>query len=157
MLLISYWILKIVLIFLSWTFLLYWIHRFTHKISIINKYHQDHHIYINQNNGTSWHWSNFFLYNDTIKSTIDLWITEVIPTLIISVITGYWWLFVFYYLWAALLQEVLEHNSNFDRYPFTSGRWHLMHHKIQYKNFGLFIPLWDKLFRTEILPNNIKS
>lgn len=147
-------ILIIIAIFLFWTFLLYWIHRIGHKIPFINKYHQDHHRYINIHKGTTWKWNNLFLYNDTWKSTADLWITEVIPTIILSAITGYWWLFICYYLWAALLQEILEHNPKFDIYPFmTSGKWHLMHHKKSRKNFGLFIPLWDKLFKTELLHN----
>lgn len=150
---IIYWLLTIIITFLFWTFILYWVHRLAHKISIINIYHQDHHNYITQY-GTSWHWNNLFLYNETFKSTIDLWITEVIPTLIISAITGYWWLFVCYYFWVALCQELIEHNPNFDMYPFiTSGKWHLLHHKRQKKNFGLFIPLWDKLFKTDLLPN----
>lgn len=143
---------NVMLTFLSWTFLLYWIHRIIHRIPMVNKFHQDHHIYINRHGGTRWHWNNIFLYNDTWKSTADLWISEVIPTLVFSYVTGCWWLSIFYYLWAALLQEMLEHNPNFDMYPFiTSGRWHLVHHKKQRKNFGLFIPLWDKLFKTELI------
>ena len=140
---------NVMLTFLSWTFLLYWIHRIIHRIPMVNKFHQDHHIYINRHGGTRWHWNNIFLYNDTWKSTADLWISEVIPTLVFSYVTGCWWLSIFYYLWAALLQEMLEHNPNFDMYPFiTSG---LVHHKKQRKNFGLFIPLWDKLFKTELI------
>jgi sterol desaturase/sphingolipid hydroxylase (fatty acid hydroxylase superfamily) len=138
-----------VLVFLTWTFVLYWIHRVGHKIPFVNRFHQDHHLYINRKGGTTWHWNNLFLYNDTWMSTIDLWITEVIPTIIFSAITGYWWVFVFYYLWAALLQEIIEHNPKFDWYPFlTSGKWHLVHHRNQRRNFGLFVPLWDILFGT---------
>lgn len=136
-------------IFLMWTFYLYWIHRIGHRISFVNKFHQDHHSYIIKNNGTKWHWNNLFLFNDTWKSTIDLWITEVIPTVIFSAVTGHWWVLIFYYFWAAFIQEVIEHNSKFSMYPFlTSGKCHLVHHKNQRRNFGLFIPLWDKLFGT---------
>lgn len=144
--------LTIIVVFLSWTLILYWIHRIAHKIPFMNRYHQDHHSYINRHGETTWRWNNLFLYNDTWKSTIDLWLTEVIPTIIFSAITGCWWLIISYYLWAALLQEVLEHNPKFDRYPFmTSGKWHLIHHKRPRKNYGLFIPLWDKIFKTELL------
>ena len=137
------------LVFLLWTFCLYWIHRLAHRVPFANKFHQDHHLYINRNGGTKWHWNNLFLYNDTWKSTVDLWITEVIPTLIFSAVTGHWWVSIFYYFWAALLQEVIEHNPKFDWYPLlTSGKWHLVHHRHQRKNYGLFIPLWDKLFNT---------
>jgi sterol desaturase/sphingolipid hydroxylase (fatty acid hydroxylase superfamily) len=80
---------------------------------------------------------------------LDLWITEVIPTVIFSWITGHWWLSVFYYLWAALIQEVVEHNPKFDVFPLlTSGRWHLVHHKDSTRNYGLFLPIWDIMFGT---------
>jgi Delta7-sterol 5-desaturase len=137
-----------VAIFLIWTFLLYWVHRAAHKAPLIKHLHRDHHKYINTHS-TSWHWNNLFLFNDTWKSTADLWVTEVIPTLIFSYITGAWWISVFYYLWAALLQERIEHNSEFSIYPLlTSGKWHLIHHRNTKLNFGLFFPVWDMLFGT---------
>jgi sterol desaturase/sphingolipid hydroxylase (fatty acid hydroxylase superfamily) len=138
-----------ILAFLTWTFCLYWIHRAGHKTPVVKTAHHDHHKFININGKTTWHWNNLFLFNDNWTSTADLWITEVIPTLIFSYITGHWWLSVFYYLWAALIQEVIEHNPNFNLYPFlTSGKWHLIHHRDSTKNYGLFIPLWDKMFGT---------
>jgi hypothetical protein len=138
-----------VAIFLIWTFMLYWVHRAAHKAPLIKHLHRDHHKYINTHS-TSWHWNNLFLFNDTWKSTADLWITEVIPTLIFSYITGAWWISVFYYLWAALLQERIEHNSEFSIYPLlTSGKWHLIHHRNTKLNFGLFFPVWDMLFGTQ--------
>jgi sterol desaturase/sphingolipid hydroxylase (fatty acid hydroxylase superfamily) len=82
-------------------------------------------------------------------STLDLWITEVIPTLVFSLITGQWWISVFYYVWAAFVQEIIEHNPKVDLYPFlTSGKWHLIHHHNTSVNYGLFIPTWDILFGT---------
>jgi sterol desaturase/sphingolipid hydroxylase (fatty acid hydroxylase superfamily) len=135
--------------FLAWTFYLYWIHRVCHKVPFVKTAHQDHHKFINLHGKTSWHWNNLLLFNDTWTSTIDLWITEVMPTLLFSYITGHWWLSVFYYLWAALIQEVVEHNPKFNLYPvLTSGKWHLVHHRDSTKNFGLFIPVWDILFGT---------
>lgn len=90
-----------------------------------------------------------FLFNDTWMSTLDLWITEVIPTLIFSLVTGYWWISVFYYLWAAFVQEIIEHNPKFDVFPLlTSGRWHLIHHHNTSVNYGLFTPVWDIAFGT---------
>lgn len=136
-------------IFLSWTFVLYWIHRIGHDIPFVSSFHDDHHQYINENGKAYWHWNNLLLYNDTWKSTIDLWITEVIPTVIFSAITGQWWVFVFYYLWAALIQEAIEHKPDFNWYPFlTSGKWHLEHHADMRINFGLFFPIWDIMFKT---------
>lgn len=135
--------------FFTWTLFLYWIHRIGHKTPIVKTAHHDHHKFINIHGKTNWHWNNLFLFNDTWTSTADLWITEVIPTLIFSWITGHWWLSVFYYLWAALIQEMVEHNPKFSLYPFlTSGKWHLVHHRSPDKNFGLFTPVWDIVFKS---------
>lgn len=112
--------------------------------------HRDHHTVINKSKGkTCWHWNNLLLFNDTWKSTVDLWITEVIPTIIFSYVIGQVWPIILYYFWAAFLQEKLEHNIQLDVYPCTSGKWHMVHHTNPTKNFGLFIPIWDIIFRTE--------
>lgn len=144
---------EIVFYFLSWTLLLYWIHRISHQVSVIKKYHIDHHQFIltqlkNNNEPTKWHWNNLFLFNDNWKSTIDLWLTEVIPTFIFSLITGQWWIILFYYFWAAFVQEIIEHNPNVDMPILTSGKWHLLHHTKGIKNYGLFVPIWDIIFKT---------
>lgn len=147
-------ILEYFVIFLAWTLCLYVIHRAIHAhgrkyFPLAFKAHADHHRYINVNHGTSWHWNNLLLFNDTWLSTLDLWITEVIPTIIFSWITGHWWIAIFYYFWAALLQEQIEHNPKFDFYPFiTSGKWHLVHHYNVSANFGLFFPIWDIIFKS---------
>jgi hypothetical protein len=140
------------LTFLTWTLYLYLIHRVLHDFGdkifpFAYAAHLDHHKYINKHKGTSWHWNNLFLFNDTWLSTADLWITEVVPTLLFSCITGQWWISIFYYFWAALIQEVVEHNPKFDIYPWlTSGKWHLEHHWNTKVNYGLFIPVWDIVF-----------
>lgn len=147
-----------IILFLLWTLFLYLVHRVIHKIPYLKRIHWDHHRYILQKfksqsslkNPTNWHWNNLFLYNDTTLSTIDLWVTEVIPTLIFCYITNHWWIFLFYYVWTAFIQERIEHNPKIDLYPFTSGKWHLTHHKNFNKNYGLFHPLWDKIFDTEL-------
>jgi sterol desaturase/sphingolipid hydroxylase (fatty acid hydroxylase superfamily) len=136
----------IIVYFFSWTLLLYWIHRFAHVIPVIREIHLDHHRFI-LNNDTRWHWSNLFLFNDTWKSTLDLWLSEVIPTLLFSLVTGQWWISIFYYVWAAFVQETIEHNKNFNIPILTSGKWHMIHHRSE-KNYGLFTALWDKVFRT---------
>jgi sterol desaturase/sphingolipid hydroxylase (fatty acid hydroxylase superfamily) len=138
--------LKYILIFLLWTLIIYWAHRLAHILPYIRDIHYDHHKYVN-NNFVDWHWSNLFLFNDTWKSTLDLWITEVIPTIVLSYFFG-WWLFVAYYLWAAFIQEIIEHNENFNYYPFTSGKWHMIHHKNGSYNYGIFIPVWEIIFKT---------
>ena len=134
-----------IVIFLLWTFCLYWIHRLVHAIPVIRNVHFDHHKFINLNGKANWDWNNLLLFNDTWISTIDLWITEIIPTILFSWITGHWWVTIFYYVWAAFIQEKIEHNPSVNLYPFlTSGNWHLSHHKNPKNNFGLFIPIWDK-------------
>lgn len=139
--------------FSLWLLLLYSIHRLAHLFFKINTPHKDHHFYADDYTGNNWNWSNLFLYNDTFLSTIDLWITEVIPTVVFSYITGQWWVLGFYYLWAAFLQEIIEHNSKVDLYPFlTSGKWHLVHHRDYRYNYGLFTPLFDILFGTNKKP-----
>jgi len=120
-----------------------------HAIPWLGIFHDDHHNFISTNK-TSWSWNNFLLFTDTWLSTLDLWITEVIPTLVFAWLSTNWWLLIFYYLWAAFLQETIEHNDNIDLYPLTSGKWHLIHHKIPSKNFGLFLPIWDKIFQSEL-------
>jgi lathosterol oxidase len=136
----------ILVYFFTWTLLLYWIHRIAHVIPVLRDIHLDHHRFV-LNNDTSWHWSNLFLFNDTWISTLDLWLSEVIPTLLFSLVTGQWWISVFYYVWAAFIQETIEHNKNFNIPILTSGKWHMIHHRSE-QNYGLFTALWDKVFRT---------
>ena len=141
-------IFNIIFYFFVWTFMLYWIHRAAHITPIVKLYHFNHHKVIDTNT-IKWNWNNLLLYNDTMESTIDLWLTEVIPTCILSYLTGQWWLIIFYYLWASLIQERIEHNKNFDIPILTSGKWHLTHHNSGNYNFGIFTPMWDKIFKTE--------
>jgi sterol desaturase/sphingolipid hydroxylase (fatty acid hydroxylase superfamily) len=126
--------------------MLYWIHRVSHSLPIVHSIHMHHHRFILQHN-TKWHWSNLFLFNDDWTSTIDLWLTEVIPTILFSLVTGQWWILLFYYVWAAFIQETIEHNDNFNIPILTSGKWHLIHHHSTF-NYGLFTPVWDIIFRT---------
>lgn len=134
--------------FLLWTFFIYWIHRLCHEIPFFSRLHAYHHAYVRKNEIT-WHWSNVFLFNDDWPSTVDYWITEVIPTIIFSWITGQWWIAICFYIYAATIQERLEHNKNFSLYPFyTSGRWHYLHHTEKRCNYGIGTPFWDWVFRT---------
>lgn len=134
--------------FMWWTFMLYWIHRGVHQVPVLRDIHMDHHKVVNRG-VTGWHWSNLFLFNDTWKSTLDLWITEVVPTLLFCWLLDAWWLACFYYVWAAFIQEAIEHNPKVDLLWLTSGRWHLVHHRRARFNFGVFIPVWDILFATD--------
>jgi sterol desaturase/sphingolipid hydroxylase (fatty acid hydroxylase superfamily) len=134
--------------FFLWTFILYWIHRLTHEIQGAIRLHRHHHDYVRKHIIT-WHWSNLFLYNDNWLSTFDLWVTEVVPTIIFSWITGQWWISIVFYLYAALIQERLEHNSKFNMYPiYVAGKWHMLHHTSYRCNYGIITPFWDWVFKT---------
>ncbi len=134
-------------LFFLWTLLLYVLHRVVHRFGFLGRYHMHHHRVVNQSAPVGWHWSNLFLWNDDLKSTVDLWTSEVIPTLLFSAMTGAWWISVWYYVWASLIQERIEHNEKVNVPVLTSGAWHLIHHKSAH-NYGLFTPLWDVVFRT---------
>lgn len=138
---------EIIVVFLCWTLMLYLIHRLVH-IPYLYGLHKHHHEFISKN-GTSWQWSNLFLFTDDMKSTLDMWVMEIIPTILFCIVFGNWWLLGFYYVWAAFLQDTIEH-SNLNWYPLTSGAWHLKHHENPKMNFGMFHPLWDKVFKTEL-------
>jgi len=138
-----------ILYFVGWTFMLYWVHRIIHVLPVLRDIHLQHHVYINKHNASRWHWNNLFLFNDTWICTLDVWLTDVIPTLIFSAVTGAWWIFVFYYFWAALVQEKIEHNPRVNLYPIIgSGSWHLVHHRSSRNNYGLFVIFWDIVFGT---------
>jgi len=110
----------------------------------------DHHRQVTQATIQGLNWKNIFLFFDTWNSTVDQWLTEVIPTIIISLVLQQWWLLAFYYVWAAFIQEAVEHNDKINLYPFiTSGRWHLIHHDTPNKNYGVFFPIWDIIFKTK--------
>ena len=144
-------ILEYVLVFLLWNMMIYWMHRIIHMVHIpyVTDFHWDHHRVITLEQHLGLHWSNLFLFNDTWKSTADLWCSEIIPTLMFCYFTGHWWVFIFYYLWAAFIQEGIEHNKDFDLYPLsTSGKWHLVHHSNSSYNYGIFLPIWDMMFGT---------
>jgi len=136
--------------FLLWTFVVYWCHRSAHMIPFMRKFHMDHHRQVTQATIQGLNWKNIFLFFDTWNSTVDQWLTEVIPTIIIAVVLQQWWLLAFYYVWAAFIQEAVEHNDKINLYPFiTSGRWHLIHHDTPTKNYGVFFPIWDIIFKTK--------
>lgn len=132
-----------------WTFMIYWLHRIAHKrVFLLTKYHMEHHRFILKND-PKWHWSNIFLYQDNLESTIDVWLSEVIPTIIFCLVFNQWWILLLFYIWSAFIQESIEHNRKFNVFPFsTSGKWHLIHHLEGPYNFGIFHPLWDILFKT---------
>jgi sterol desaturase/sphingolipid hydroxylase (fatty acid hydroxylase superfamily) len=143
-------ILEIIFYFLAWTLLIYWMHRLAHQyqIPLLSRFHREHHKFV-ANNKITWKFNNIFLFNDNWSSTVDFWLTEVIPTAIFVLITEQYWLGIIFYFYAAFIQEWVEHNENFSGYPlYTSGKWHLLHHTKYPCNFGILTPLWDFVFGT---------
>ena len=142
-------IIEYILHFMLWTLLLYIMHILAHQIPFLWYYHRDHHTQVATGNVGVWKWTNFFLYIDTWKTTVDQWLTEVIPTFVFSFITGAWWIFIGYWIWSATFQEIVEHNTNVDIYPIEiSGKWHMVHHTYPDKNYGIIHPIWDLIFGT---------
>lgn len=133
--------------FLLWTYVLYVMHVLVHAVPYLRGFHMNHHKVVNAGL-VGWRWNNLLLFNDTWRSTIDLWVTEVVPTLLFSWLTGEWWLCVFYWVWAAFIQESIEHHQELDLPVLTSGKWHMMHHRKSTINYGVFVPLWDILHGT---------
>lgn len=136
------------LYFLLWTMVIYWSHRMAHVIPHLKKIHFAHHKHITNSKSPKWHWSNLFFFQDNVMSSFDVILFELVPTILFCMITGEWWILVFYYMWSAFIQENIEHNPNFNIYPLlTSGKWHLLHHKSNC-NYGLLVPFWDIFFGT---------
>ena len=137
---------------ITWSFVLYVCHRLGHSVSFLWYYHKDHHIQVSSLTNKGYHWSNYFLFFDTWKSTLDQWLIEIIPTILLSLLFKDFTLCILYYIWAVFIQERIEHNSNFNIYPIlTSGKWHLEHHGDYSKNYGVFTPIWDIFFQTHVV------
>lgn len=144
-------LLKLITQFMVWTAVVYFMHRVVHLYpKTIGVFHLSHHRYVNKNyNDLGWHWSNLFLYNDNWSSTIDLWITEVIPLIVLCFMFNDYTLLFLYWVWASFIQERIEHLHDLNLYPFlTSGKWHMKHHSESKYNYGVFLPIWDVLLRT---------
>lgn len=145
-------VVKGIALYMAWTCLLYWMHRLAHVLPGLQWFHEDHHrvVFQHQYEGQAMQWSpmNFLLWNDTGKSTVDLWFTEVLPTLLFCWVFHCWWILAGYYVWAAIFQESNEHDPNVHWPGYMHGRPHLEHHEDPTVNYGFSTPLWDRLFHT---------
>lgn len=139
----------VLLIIFLYTLILYVMHIFAHRCPFFWYFHDDHHKQVINGTIEGFNWKNIFLIFDNWKSTIDQWLIEVIPTVILSIYFEAFWLLTFYYIWAAFIQESVRHNKNFNLMPFlTSGEYHLKHHYSGTKNYGVFVWFWDWVFGT---------
>jgi len=140
-------ILTYIAIFLAWVLVLYCAHRICHVIPFLKKIHLYHHDFINTSQ-PQWDWKNIFLWTNDFGETMDLWVTEGIPTLAFCTVTGHWWIFVWWWIWAGLIEQFIEHNPKFDVPFLSAGKHHLQHHKYYNVNYSTFFPLWDWVLGT---------
>ena len=140
--------LRAIAFFILWSLSVYLMHRLVHGVRGLGRWHARHHAVVAAGR-QGWHWNNLLLFNDDWPSTADLWMTEIAPALGCAWLTQAYWPLLAYYLYAALLQERLEHNPRFSLYPWlTAGAWHVAHHRDPRVNFGFLTPAWDILFGT---------
>jgi|Laugresbdmm110sd_1035091.scaffolds.fasta_scaffold132998_2 sterol desaturase/sphingolipid hydroxylase (fatty acid hydroxylase superfamily) len=137
-----------VIYFLLWTLVLYWIHRVAHVFPYLKDIHKEHHRYVIRNKGSGIALRHLLLIHKSKDYTIDLWITEVVPTILFSLVTGQVWILIVYYIWAALFQTSVKYDVNFDIFPITWGAWTLLHYRHNSNNFGSIFTIWDRLFKT---------
>ena len=137
-----------VLYFFLWTLLLYVVHRLAHALPYIKKIHSEHHRYVMRNRDWGIKWQDLYLSRGANKVTLDLWFTEVIPTLLFCAVTGHWWIFGAYYFWSAFYEKATKYNRDVDVFLVTWGMWTLTHYRRNTLNFGGIFSLWDIIFKT---------
>jgi len=137
-----------VIYFFLWTLLLYGVHRLVHILPYIKKIHNEHHRYVMRNKDWYIKWEDLYLSRGNNKVTVDLWITEVIPTLLFCAVTGHWWIFGLYYGWSAFYEKTTKYNRDVDVFLVTWGMWTLTHYRRTTLNFGGIFSLWDMIFKT---------
>jgi len=140
-------IITYIVMFLAWTLILYYVHRISHIVPFLKKIHLHHHNVVNSGQ-PHWEWQNIFLWSTDFGETKDLWVTEGIPTLIFCIVTGHWWIFIWWWIWTGLIAERIDHNPNFNVPFLVAGRFHLHHHKNYKVNYSHFFSLWDWVLGT---------
>lgn len=145
--------------FLIWTLYSYWVHRLAHipsKRNILFKIHIEHHKA--EYGNPSWpRWQEYFLWYGNWRASADVWITLMLPGIVISIFDPLHGLpmLIFLYLYEVFLGgDVLDHNPNIDgrlTRILALGQYHLRHHRNVRKNYSFYITLWDYVFRTHTL------
>jgi sterol desaturase/sphingolipid hydroxylase (fatty acid hydroxylase superfamily) len=145
---------------LSWTFLVYWMHRLSHIHSPKNplwQLHRAHHTvpYLSEPTGSAWpKLGQFVLWLGHWKTSLDVIVVMTLPAILIAVIAPRYGIpiLIFHYLYEIFCSEYsLDHNpkvtGTITKY-FAWGDFHLFHHMSPKKNYGLVITLWDRVFST---------
>lgn len=153
------WTFKLVVVFLLWTFVVYFLHRLSHikrKYNFLYHLHKVHHQINYQNGGSEFKIKFLFLNFGDIRLTLDIIVMLTIPLLCLT----YFFpqqgvaLLVYHYCAEVFFSErMVDHNPNFKGVStkfFAWGEYHLKHHKNPKVNYSFIITLWDKVFRTEV-------
>lgn len=147
--------------FLLWTLASYALHRLAHVKSPYNplfKIHLAHHkaeYGKEKNYDFKWPgWRSFVLWFGDLQSTLDVWITLIIPAIVVSILftQTHFTVLIGVYLYEVFLSEHnLDHNPEITG-PITRvlaiGQYHLTHHHYPKYNYGLYLTLWDIVFIT---------
>ncbi len=147
-----------------WTFVIYWLHRWSHVHHRLNPLwwiHRAHHAepYLREDSHPKWPTLGQFLFwLGGFRLSLDVVLVMTLPLLVIA----WLWpkyavpLLLFHYFYEVFLSEsVLDHNpritNRLTRW-FAWGDFHLHHHVNLKKNYGLMLGLWDFLFGTAEAP-----
>jgi sterol desaturase/sphingolipid hydroxylase (fatty acid hydroxylase superfamily) len=146
--------------FALWTFVIYWLHRFSHIHHRRNPLwwiHRPHHAepYLRQDSHPSWpQFGQYLFWLGGWRLSLDVVLVMTLPLLVIAWIWPEYGipLLVFHYLYEVFLSEsVLDHNPRLQgklTHWFAWGDFHLHHHVNLKRNFGLMVCFWDWLFGT---------
>lgn len=131
-------------------FFYYWFHRAQHRFPLLWRYHRFHHADVNLSASAAirHHWMEDAMRYFVMGVPLLLLFGQPERTLV--------WLGIF----IGVHGMFIHWNSRLRFGPLTSvligPQYHRIHHSLQLehydKNFGIFLPLWDKLFGTQALP-----
>ncbi|WP_418645114.1 sterol desaturase family protein [Tenacibaculum insulae] len=129
-------------LFLLMDFLMYFLHWFSHNLSYLKKIHSKHHEHSVKFNAVSlyymspWESILFGLLLTTITIFFSFNLYSFITFLVFN------WLY-----------GVITHLNVTNKKPLllilTTNTFHKEHHLLNYKNYGFYTVLWDRMFKTE--------
>lgn len=150
--------------FALWTFVIYWLHRFSHIHHRLNPLwwiHRAHHAepYLREDSHPSWpNFGQYLFWLGGVRLSLDVILVMTLPLLVIAWLWPQYGipLLVFHYFYEVFLSEsVLDHNpritGRITRW-FAWGDFHLHHHVNLKRNYGLLVCFWDDLFGTAQIP-----
>lgn len=145
---------------LLWTLAIYLLHRLSHwrhRWNPLFALHRAHHRkpYLRSlPKPARPRWPQYLLWFGDWPSSVDVWINMSLPLVAIALAFPAFGLPLLALHWAYevfLSEEVLDHNPRVQgawTRVFAWGDYHLHHHAVPKRNFGLLITLWDHVFGT---------